>query len=72
MIFKENGVFVYNIGITPSSENGEYDVVGDIINYGIPTDSSELNWNTFTYIPEKDILREENEEKQIITYVRVK
>ena len=74
MIFKENGVLSYMIGITASSDDGEYIVNGNTIKYGIPTDiKGEMNWSILTYIPEEDILKEELDlagEKQIITYIR--
>lgn len=74
MKFKENGALSYMIGITVSSEDGEYTVDGNTIKYGIPTETKgELNWSTLTYIPEEDILKEELDwtgEKQIVTYIR--
>ena len=74
MIFKEKGVLSYMIGITASSDDGEYTVNGNTIKYGVPTDTKGvLNWQTLTYIPGEDILREEinsTGEKQIVTYVR--
>lgn len=74
MIFKENGVLSYMIGITVSSDDGAYIVNGNTIKYGVPTDiKGKMNWNTLTYIPEEDILKEELDEtgeKQIVTYIR--
>ena len=74
MIFKENGVLSYMIGITASSDDGAYTVNGNTIKYGVPTDiKGEMNWRTLTYIPEEDILKEELDwtgEKQIVTYIR--
>lgn len=74
MIFKENGVLSYMIGITASSEDGEYKVEGNTIKYGVPSEvKGKMNWSTFTYIPEEDVLKEEIEwldEKPIVTYVR--
>lgn len=75
MEFKENGVLSYAIGITASSDDGAYTINGNTIKYGIPTDiKGKMDWNTFTYIPEEDILKEEKNdfgEKKIITYIRV-
>lgn len=75
MEFKENGTLSYAIGITASSDDGKYTINGNTIKYGIPTDiKGEMDWSTFTYIPEEDILKEEKNdfgEKKIITYIRV-
>ena len=75
MIFKENDVLLYMIGITASNDDGKYIVNGNTIQYGVPTDiKGKFTWKTLTYIPEEDILKEElnnwAEEKQIITYIR--
>lgn len=74
MIFKENGAVSYMIGITASSDDGEYTVNGNTIKYGVPTDiKGVMNWKTLTYIPEEDILKEEIDfigEKHTVTYIR--
>lgn len=74
MEFKENGVLIYAIGITANSDDGTYTIKGNTIKYGIPTDiKGEMNWRTFKYIPEEDVLKEEMDdfgEKKIVTYIR--
>ena len=76
MEFKENGILSYAIGITASSDDGTYTISGNTIKYGLPTDiKGNMNWSTFTYIPEEDVLKEEIDnfgEKQIVTYIRNK
>lgn len=75
MIFKENGVFSYMIGITPTNNNGTFTVNGNIVKFSVPTNSNNTaTWHTLTYIPEENILKEEldsNGEKQTIIYVKI-
>ena len=74
MIFEEDGTLKYMIGITASSDDGQYTISGNTIRYGIPTDiKGRYNWSTLTYDSEKDVLKEEVDDydgEKIITYVR--
>lgn len=76
MQFQENGILVYMIGITSSSDNGKYTINGNAVKIGIPTDiKGKLNWSNLTYNQKEDILKEEVDiagEKHIVTYVRIK
>ncbi len=74
--FKEDGIFIYNIGVTASSDNGSYTISGNTINCGVPSDiKGILNWSTMTYIPKKDVLEQKTDEfgeMETIIYVKAK
>ena len=74
MIFKENNNFQYGIGGIAGNGSGTYSVNGNKIECkAIVGDTDAYTTFEFTYIPEKDILKEEREnleEKVTITYIR--